>query len=50
MHIANTPAGAGGGGGMGFGGGKTMYDRLGSDRHLGDMEIDDDLGGFKKKK
>jgi hypothetical protein len=48
MQIANTTQ-AGGGSGMGFGG-KTTYDKLGSDRLLGDMEVDDDSSGIKKKK
>lgn len=49
MQIANTSPVGGNGGGMGFGG-KTTYDRLGSDRMLGDMEIDDDSSSVKKKK
>lgn len=52
MQIANTPSqGANGGGGFGGNGmGKSAYDRLGSDRVMGEIEMDDDMTGVRKKK
>jgi hypothetical protein len=54
MQIANTPQGAAGGGGLsGFGGGgssKSNYDRMGSDRVAGEMDMDDDVSSVRKKK
>lgn len=41
------------GGMTGFGGAgmsKSTYDRLGSDRLVGDMDMDEDTNGIKKKK
>jgi hypothetical protein len=52
MQIANAPPGSGGGLG-GFGGNgmsKSNYDRMGSDRIMGEMEMDDDAGSGRKKK
>ncbi|UZJ54663.1 hypothetical protein CBS101457_003983 [Exobasidium rhododendri] len=55
MQIANNPQSSGGGGGglNGYGSGgmsKSNYDRMGSDRIAGEMDLDDDVSSMKKKK
>lgn len=45
---SNSIGGMGGFGGAGMS--KSTYDRMGSDRLVGDMDLDDDTNGIKKKK
>ena len=53
LRVASAPPGSVGNGLQGYGAGgltKSTYDRMGSDRLAGDMDMDDESGSARKKK